>query len=58
MLFFLIRSRTQLILRLVIWIANYPDRFGPSGIFVEDSRDKLALKLPVTLSSTVQCYGF
>ena len=30
-------GRTPLIRMLVIRTANYPDRFGPLGIFVEDS---------------------
>ena len=30
-------SRTPLIRKLVIRIANYPDRIGPSGKFVEES---------------------
>ena len=29
-------SRNPLILTLVIWIANYPERLGPSGKFVEN----------------------
>jgi len=37
--------------------AGCPDRFGPSSKFVKNST-KLALKLPVIGSSTVQCYGF
>jgi hypothetical protein len=43
MLFFLICSITPLTRKLVIRIASYV----PSGKFVEASRDKLALKLPV-----------
>jgi hypothetical protein len=47
---------TPLIRTLVIRTANYPDRFGPSGKFDENST-KLASKLPVIGSSTVQCYA-
>jgi len=42
---------------LVIQTANYPDWIGRAGKFVENST-KLALKLPVIRSRTVQCYGF
>jgi len=42
---------------VVIWIANYLDWFGTSGKFVNNST-KLALKLPIIGSSTIQCYGF
>jgi len=51
-------SRTPLIRTLVIWIANYPERLGPSYKSVDNLRNWLALKLPAIGSSTVQCYGF
>jgi hypothetical protein len=35
-----------------------PDRLGPSGKFVENSTELLALKLPVIGSGKVQYYGF
>ena len=47
-------SRISLIWTLVIRIANYPDRLGPSGKFVQNS----TTKLPVIGSSTAQCNGF
>jgi hypothetical protein len=50
-------SRTPIIRKLVIRTANYPERLGPSGKFVENYT-KLALKLPVIGSSTVQGFGF
>jgi hypothetical protein len=39
---------------LVILIANYPERLGPSGKFVENLQNQIALKLPVIGSNTVQ----
>jgi hypothetical protein len=36
---FTVYSRTTLIQTLAILIDNYPDRFGPSGKFVENSRN-------------------
>ena len=55
-----IYSRTPLIRTLVIRIANYTDRLGPSGRFVDSStRTTLTcLVIPAIGSSTVQCYGF
>jgi len=38
-------SRTPLIRALVIRIANYPDRLGPSGKFVESSRKRTCLNI-------------
>jgi len=38
--------------------AGYPDRLGPSGKFVENSAQLTCLKLPVIVTSTVQCYVF
>ena len=46
-------SRTPL-----IRIANYPDLPGPSSKYIENCTKQLALKLPVTISSTVLGYGF
>jgi len=43
---------------MVIRIVNYLDRLGPLGKFVENSKNELALKLPVIGSSTGQYYGF
>ena len=52
-------SRTPLIQMLVIRIANYPYRLGPSGKFVENSTKQTCLEITgYQLSSTVQCYGF
>jgi len=56
-----IDGRTPIIRKLVIRTANYPDRLGPSGKFVENCtyvKYQLALKLPVIGSSAVLCYGF
>jgi len=47
-------SRTSLIRTLVIRIANYLNRLGPLGKFVQNS----TMKLPVIGSSTVQCNGY
>ena len=38
-------SRTPLIRTLVIRIANYPDRLGPSGEFVENSTKLTCLEI-------------
>jgi len=51
-------SRNPLIRTLIIRINDYPDGLGPSGKFVENSTELIALKLPVIGSSTVQCYDF
>jgi hypothetical protein len=51
-------SRNPFIRTLVILIANYPERLGPSGKFVENLQNQIALKLSVIGSNTVQSYGF
>jgi hypothetical protein len=38
-------SRTPLIRKLVIWILNYPDRFGPAGKFIENSIKLICLEI-------------
>jgi len=38
--------------------AGYPVRLGSSGKFVENFAQLSCLKLPVIISSTVQCYVF
>ena len=38
-------SSTPLIRKLVIWIPNYPDRFGPSGKFIENSTKLICLEI-------------
>jgi len=38
-------SRTPLIRKLVIRIANYPDLLGPSGIFVDNSTKLTCLEI-------------
>jgi hypothetical protein len=50
-------GRTPLIRKLVIRIANYPDRLGPSGQFVENSTKLISLEITGYRISTVQCYG-
>ena len=42
----------------IIRIANYPDHLRPSGRFDENLQNQFALKLPVIILSTIQCYGF
>ena len=38
---------------------DYPDRLGPSGKFVDNTKENyISLQLPVIRSSTVQFYGF
>jgi len=44
---FVKNNRTPLIRTLVIRIANYPDRFDPSGKFVENSKKKKNTNLPL-----------
>jgi len=51
-------SRNPLIRALVIRIADYPDRLGPSGKYVENCTRLTCLDLRAIGSSTVQCYGF
>ena len=38
-------SKTPFIRTLIIWIANYPDRLGPSGKFVEISTNLPCLEI-------------
>jgi hypothetical protein len=40
-------SKTPLIQMLVIQIANYPDRLGPPGKFVENSTKQTCLEITV-----------
>jgi hypothetical protein len=51
-------SRTTTYPDMVVRIANYPDRLGPLGKFVENSTELTFLEVTVSGSSTVQCYGF
>ena len=50
-------SRNPLIRKMVIRIANYPERLGLSGKFVENNTKLTCLEIPAMGSSTVQCYG-
>jgi len=48
-------NRTPLIRTLVIPIADYSDRLGPSDLCVDNSTNYLALKLAVIESSMLEC---
>jgi hypothetical protein len=48
-------SRIPLIRTMVIRIKNYPDRFGPSGKFVENSTKQDCLEIT---NYKIQCYAF
>jgi hypothetical protein len=52
-------SITPIIRTLVIWIANYPERLGPSGDFVENSTKLICLEITgyLTKYSSAKCYG-
>jgi hypothetical protein len=53
-------SITPIIRTLVIRIADYPDRLGPSGNFVENSTKLISLEITGyrIKYSTVKCYGW
>ena len=51
-------SRTPLIRTLKIRIANFPNRFGPSGKFIENSTQLTCFKITCNRIKYIECYGF